>query len=87
MDLSRLQPYNEKQIRMVYDWIVAETIPCYERNGHTVTGVPTKEAFADEWFASRRHWVPEDGVDGEVTGAVLKECPRVPPAEVLYGSN
>lgn len=83
-DPARIQPYDETQIGAVYDWIVEETIPCYAELGYVVNDVPSREAFVDQWFASMAHWIPEDGVAGQLPATIDDVCPRIPPADQLY---
>lgn len=83
-DPKYIQPYDEDQINIVYDWLIDETIPCYEDQGYIVNDIPSREAFTDQWFTTMGHWIPEDGVEGPVPSDIDTTCPRVPLAAELY---
>lgn len=86
--LAYLQPYTDEQMTLIYDWVAEHTIPCYAEQGHHVTGMPSLEAFLDQYRTTQTWWLPQDGMD-EITfeerQTLERACPRLPSQEVLYG--
>lgn len=80
--LAYLQPYDRAQLDLIYDWVLEETVPCYAEQGYDVTDVPTRDAFAGDYFATRTFWTPTRGLGnlGPQASIQLEEtCPRMPP--------
>lgn len=86
--LAYSQPYTDAQMTLIYDWVKDTTVPCYAEQGHHVSGMPTLEAFLEQYRTSQTWWLPQDGMDPitfEELEALELVCPRLPPQEVLYG--
>lgn len=84
--LEYLQPLTPEQLSIVYDWLIAETVPCFAEQGYEVADVPTRESFLEQYQGPETMWLPQYGVvGGEVPMSVDELCPRFPPQDVLYG--
>ena len=45
-------PYNEEDIRRLYEWQVNTAMPCLAEHGINLPDPPSVEQYADEWFTS-----------------------------------
>ncbi len=81
-----LQPFDERQIRVLYDYNVNVLKPCLEAAGHDPGEPPSWETFLATYDTDDQ-WVPYDGVrtrDRAEWEEINKRCPQIPPLDELY---
>lgn len=83
-----LEPLDTQQLELLYDWYLAESIPCLEHQGYSGFDPPPLDVFLESDDADR--WFPYSVV---LAGASLpmddwyrlnEECPQGPPTDVLF---
>ncbi len=73
-------PYNEEEIKRLYDWQVNTTMPCFTKYGIELPDPPSQEQYVDEWFTSMSlSWWPERYVDDYEFSSARGPCPILPP--------
>ncbi|WP_162801956.1 hypothetical protein [Ornithinimicrobium murale] len=82
-------PLSADQLRVYYDWLVEETIPCMQSLGYPTPEPPTFETYAANYEASQALFFADAALDpAEVGGAmpdILSNCQALPPDDLLYG--
>lgn len=73
----------ETELRVQYDWLVHETVPCIADLGLPTAPVPSYEAFAAAYHGDQPLWFPGDYPDRELQ-RVQDHCPLLPPWETLF---
>ena len=73
-------PYNEEEIKRLYDWQVNTTMPCFAKHGIELPDPPSQEQYVDEWFTSMSlSWWPANYVNDDEFIDDRGECPIAPP--------
>jgi len=85
------RPWTQEQQDIVYDYWVNTEIPCIQKHGYTVTGLPSRDVFhakynLNDWggWAPLGNVSPDPGRDGD---KLQEDCPETPPFNVLYGTG
>lgn len=85
------QTLSEEQLRVYYNWIVEETIPCMQNLGYPTPEPPTLETFMAEYLESNALFFPDGNLDpGSIADdmhTVIEHCEVMPPDEELYGQS
>ncbi len=86
-----VQPLNEAQIRMVYEYTRDVMIPCYNANGWPVdpASLPSEDTYVETWGTTEL-WIPPDepdSMDSDTMNTFGEVCPLMPPSEELYSDE
>jgi hypothetical protein len=74
-----------EQVTFLYDWYLAESIPCLELHGFPGFDPPPLDVFIDTYETQER-WAPyrEVGIENLPDGdceALIEDCPQTPPLQ------
>ncbi len=91
LDERYVQPLNEAQIRMVYEYTRDVMIPCYNANGWPVdpASLPSEDTYVETWGTTEL-WIPPDepdSMDSDTMNTFGEVCPLMPPSEELYSDE
>lgn len=84
-----LEPYGERQVRVLYDHYADTVVPCLTTEGY-VLEVPTWETFAARWDTPDK-WTPYgtlvQKLSGQEWAQVRQACPEELPFDELFGDD
>lgn len=72
-----LREWGEEQLNAQYDWTVEALIPCIENAGYSISNVPSRATFVEEWRATPFYpmsQLPDHAVE-ELNGQCLQQAP------------
>lgn len=87
-DLRYAQALTRTQLRILYAHYRDQLAPCLQEHGLEVSAVPSEETFVEGIASGTNEWNPYLGLetDPRLDESLNKECPPMPPSELLYGS-
>ncbi len=86
-----VQPLNDAQIRLVYEYTRDVMIPCYNANGWPVdpASLPSEDTYVQTW-GTTDPWIPPpspESMDSDTVSTFGEVCPLMPPSEELYSDE
>lgn len=79
--------WSDKQISAQYDWTIESVIPCLEERGHSITGVPSRQAFIDDYRSNAFFPFSQvSGLSNAEWAELESSCPQIAPSEKLFAN-
>lgn len=86
-----LQPYDDDQLLVHYDWMREEVIPCMRDLGYPTPEVPSWESVRADYAQGRALWFPDTELDpatvADDMAVIMDSCEIYPPNELIYGEG
>lgn len=87
-DLRSAQAFTRTQLRVIHAYYRDQLIPCLQSRGLEISTLPSEETYVEGTASGTNPWTPYDALPAGTpdSDAMNKECPPMPPSEMLYGS-